>query len=155
MSKPEEIKKYGTVAHVLTGSNTVDQSEQLLDDAKTTAHKVGGIISKEAEEFEDRAKEAGKNISKSIHSGVNQVHTLWDKFAGNPRYWLSTLSAVNIALLGTAGYYGYQNRDQVKSWDKRVIGAIVVGVAAVLGGESFLSTKAVKKETKSTKKTTK
>lgn len=42
------------------------EAENILDEAKATANKVGDIISKEAEELEDRAKEAGKRYVASL-----------------------------------------------------------------------------------------
>ncbi|KAL4400097.1 hypothetical protein ACI68E_003012 [Malassezia pachydermatis] len=125
-----------------------DQAEHLLDEARAAASKVGEIISKEAEELEDRAKEAGKSISKSFDTSVKKFQSLWKDFSSNPKYWLSTLSVVNVAVVGAAGYFGYQNRNEIKTWDRKLLAAIAVGVAAVLGGESYAASKGAKKQLK-------
>lgn len=51
---------------------------------------------------------------------------------------VNNLTAVNVAVLGAAGYFGYQNRNQIKSQDQRLLGAVAVGIATLLGGERYV-----------------
>ncbi|WFD42355.1 Prohibitin-1, subunit of the prohibitin complex (Phb1p-Phb2p) [Malassezia psittaci] len=120
-----------------------EQAEHFIDDAKAAANKVGDYISKEAEDLQDKANEASKkyvahltsSLSKGLHDGLDRAKTYWEEFSSHPKYWLTTLSAVNVAVLGAAGYFGYQNRNQIKAQDQRLLGAVAVGIVTFLGGE--------------------
>ncbi|WFD02637.1 hypothetical protein MOBT1_001318 [Malassezia obtusa] len=125
-----------------------EHAEHFYDDAKAAANKVGDYISKEAEDLHDRANEAGKSISKGFQNGLDKAKSFWQDFSSHPKYWLTTLSVVNVAVLGAAGYFGYQNRNQIKSQDQRLLGAVAVGIATLLGGESYFATKYTKKQLK-------
>ncbi|KAF7327449.1 hypothetical protein MKEN_00323000 [Mycena kentingensis (nom. inval.)] len=45
----------------------------------------------------------------------------------------------NVAILGTAGYFAYQNWD--RSWDRRVVTAVSAGLATLSIGEGYLAEK--------------
>lgn len=101
---------------------------------------------KEAEEIEERAKEAGEScvplltsFSKCFSKTSKDLQEKWSKFSSSPRCWIPVLSAVNVAILGALGYVGYQNRSKVENADKRVLGAAAVGIATLLGGERCVS----------------
>ncbi|WFD25523.1 hypothetical protein MNAN1_000483 [Malassezia nana] len=125
-----------------------EQADHLLDEAKAAAHKVGDFVSKEAHEFEEHAKQAGKSLSKSFETGLGKAKEFVKKFSSNPKYWLSALSIGNAALIGAAGYFGYQNRGEIKSWDRRLLAAIAAGIVTFFGVESALVTKQAKKQLK-------
>ncbi|WFD18057.1 hypothetical protein MCAP1_000269 [Malassezia caprae] len=125
-----------------------EQAEHLLDEAKAAAHKVGDFVSKEAHELEEHAKQAGKSLSKNFETGFGKAKQILKDFSSNPKYWLSTLSVVNAALIGAAGYFGYQNRNEIKTWDRRLLAAIAAGVVTFFGAESALVTKQAKKQLK-------
>lgn len=72
----------------------------------------------------------------------------WNDFSSNPKYWLTTLSVVHVAVLGAAGYFGYQNRREIQTWDRKLLSAIAVGVAAFFGAEGFFVSKNAKKQLK-------
>lgn len=48
------------------------------------------------------------------------------------------LTPVNIAVLGAAGYFGYQNRNKIEAQDKKLLGAAAVGIVTILGGERYV-----------------
>ena len=58
------------------------------------------------------------------------------------------LTTVNAAVLGAAGYFGYQNRNEIKAQDQKLLGAAAVGIVTVLGSESYFATKYTKKQLK-------
>lgn len=58
------------------------------------------------------------------------------------------LTLVNAALIGAAGYFGYQNRNEIRTWDRRLLAAIAAGVVTFFGAESALVTKQAKKQLK-------
>lgn len=41
-------------------------------------------------------------------------------------------------MLGAAGYFGYQNRREIQTWDRKLLSAIAVGVAAFFGAEGYV-----------------
>lgn len=43
---------------------------------------------------------------------------------------------MNAALIAGVGVFAYNNQDQVKSWDRRLVSAVSVGVLTLLGGET-------------------
>lgn len=49
-----------------------------------------------------------------------------------------TFPAVNAVVLGAAGYFAYLHRNQVQTWDKKLLSAIAVGVATFVGGERYV-----------------
>jgi Tfp pilus assembly protein PilV len=49
------------------------------------------------------------------------------------------LLLVNIALIGGLGIFAYTNRENARSWDKRIVSAVTVGVLGLLGGQSYLA----------------
>ena len=49
------------------------------------------------------------------------------------------LTTVNAAVLGVAGYIGFQKRDEIKNWDRRLLASIAVGIATFVGGEGYVS----------------
>ncbi|WP_197323313.1 hypothetical protein, partial [Staphylococcus haemolyticus] len=46
------------------------------------------------------------------------------------------LTPVNVAVLGAAGYFGYQNRNKIEAQDKKLLGA--AGVGMLLGLVMFV-----------------
>lgn len=41
-------------------------------------------------------------------------------------------------MLGAAGYFGYQNRREIQTWDRKLLSAVAVGVAAFFGAEGYV-----------------
>lgn len=88
-----------TLTH-LPSSDAGEQAEHLLDEAKAAASKVGEMISKEAEELQDHAKEARKryvmpahrSLSKGFDKSLACAKDYFKHFSSTPKYWLTTLS---------------------------------------------------------------
>ena len=90
-------------------------------------------------------------MSHCISEASEILRNKWNGFSSRPVCWIPVLSAVNVALIGAAGFFGYKNRSTVESWDKRILAALAVGAATLLGGESFLAVTAAKKQCKNCK----
>ena len=78
------------------------------------------------------------SLCASFHSGLKKFRGAWDDFSSNPKYWLSTLSVVNVAVIGAASYFGYQNRNEIQKWDRRLLSAVIVGAATFFGAEGYV-----------------
>ena len=78
------------------------------------------------------------SLCSSVSSGWKKIHGAWNNFSSNPKYWLSTLSVVNVAVIGAASYFGYQNRNEIQKWDRRLLSAAIVGAATFFGAEGYV-----------------
>ena len=78
------------------------------------------------------------SLCASVNSGMKKFQAGWNDFSSNPKYWLSTLSVVNVAVIGAASYFGYRNRNEIQKWDRRLLSAVIVGAATFFGAEGFV-----------------
>lgn len=94
----------------------------------------------EAKELEGRAADAAKRGEKKAHKAYDdtskQVSKYWTTFSSDPKYWLPTLGLINVALVAGVGIFAYNNQNEVKSWDRRLVSAVSVGVLSLFGGEA-------------------
>jgi hypothetical protein len=47
----------------------------------------------------------------------------------------SLFPSVNVALIAGLGFFAYKNKDNARSWDKRIVSAVSVGVFGLVGGQ--------------------
>ena len=78
------------------------------------------------------------SLCSSVSSGWKKIHGAWNNFSSNPKYWLSTLSVVNVAVIGAASYFGCRNRNEIQKWDRRLLSAAIVGAATFFGAEGYV-----------------
>jgi len=80
------------------------------------------------QEEERRAKEEGALIYRHLHEQILRPGTLG-----------GLLGVINLAILGTVGYFSYENWD--RSWDRRTVSAVSAGLLTLSVGEGFLAEK--------------
>ncbi|KAJ6586806.1 hypothetical protein DFH09DRAFT_1141578 [Mycena vulgaris] len=80
------------------------------------------------QEEERRAKEEGALIYRHAREQILRPGTLG-----------GLLGLINLALLGTVGYFSYENWN--KSWDRRVVSAVSAGLLTLSMGEGFIAEK--------------
>lgn len=56
-------------------------------------------------------------------------------------------ATVNLALLGGLGYFVYKEGDRRKTWDRRVVSAVSVGVFSLLGVQGYFAADTARKQT--------
>ncbi|PWN31862.1 uncharacterized protein FA14DRAFT_182649 [Meira miltonrushii] len=105
----------------------------------------------EAKDLEGRAADAAKRGEKKAHKAYDdtskQVSQYWSTFSSDPKYWLPTLGFINVALVAGVGIFAYNNQNEVKSWDRRLVSAVSVGVLSLFGGEAYLATQKAREQT--------
>ncbi|CEH14547.1 hypothetical protein CBOM_02383 [Ceraceosorus bombacis] len=130
--------------HIRTES--AEEADKAIQRARAEAERA----QKEAKDLAERAKKqagkAEKRVSKAASDASKQVGAFWQKFSSEPAYWASTLGAVNVALLGGIGIYAYANRDQARSWDRRLVSGAAVGILSLLGLQSYAATEAARRQ---------
>ncbi|GLB37165.1 hypothetical protein LshimejAT787_0402160 [Lyophyllum shimeji] len=73
-----------------------------------------------------RAKEEGTLVYKHLREQVLR-----------PGFLGGLVGLVNVAVLGTVGYFSYINWDK-PTWDRRIVSAVTVGLLTLWGGEGYL-----------------
>ncbi|KAJ7078947.1 hypothetical protein B0H15DRAFT_859876 [Mycena belliarum] len=80
------------------------------------------------QEEERRAKEEGAVLYRHAREQILRPGTLG-----------GLVGIINLAILGTVGYFSYENWD--RSWDRRVVSAVSAGLLTLSVGEGFLAEK--------------
>ncbi|KAJ7188407.1 hypothetical protein C8R46DRAFT_1054689 [Mycena filopes] len=80
------------------------------------------------QEEERRAKEEGAVIYRHLREQILRPKTLG-----------GLLGFINVAILATVGYFGYENWD--RTWDRRTVSAVSAGLLTLSVGEGFLAEK--------------
>jgi len=78
------------------------------------------------QEEERRAKEEGAVIYRHLREQILRPGTLG-----------GLVGVINLAILGTIGYFSYENWD--RTWDRRMVSAVSAGLLALSVGEGFLA----------------
>ena len=78
------------------------------------------------------------SLCSSVRSGWKKIQGAGKLFSSMPQEWLSAVSVVNGAGIGAASYFGYQNRNEIQKWDRRLLSAVIVGAATFFGAEGFV-----------------
>jgi len=107
--------------------------DALSEKAKAAYNKM----SKEAQEdWHKTSKEAKKAWEEAKNSDVG-------KELQKPKVWGSLLGIANLAVFGSVVYYTYANWHKPR-WDRRLVSATVVGVAAWFGLQGYAGLTAMK-----------
>ncbi|KAK0522942.1 hypothetical protein OC834_006086 [Tilletia horrida] len=125
-----------------------DAAKQAEQRARETAQHAEKRAREEASKLQDKAhaakedakdglRKAEKKVSKAADDASRQAKKSWAEFSSDPKKWASSLGAVNLAILGGLGIAAYAQRDTIKTWDRRTIGTIVAGIAAVIGVQAY------------------
>ncbi|KAF8973366.1 hypothetical protein BDZ97DRAFT_1780930 [Flammula alnicola] len=86
-------------------------------------------------EGQRKAKKEGTLIFRHLHEQIMRPGVLG-----------GMVGLVNAALLGSLGYMSYKNWN--KTWDRRVVSAISVGILVLWGGEGFVAEKYARSATR-------
>ncbi|PWN48249.1 hypothetical protein IE53DRAFT_319775 [Violaceomyces palustris] len=117
----------------------LDQAEEFAKGASAKLDKATKDgrerLEKGVDELRKKGKEEGKKIRKAAREAEKNIESYWKTFSSDPKYWGPALGAINAALLGGLGLFAYIHKEQVKTWDKRLISAVSVGVLGLLGGQ--------------------
>ncbi|UZJ56121.1 hypothetical protein CBS101457_005441 [Exobasidium rhododendri] len=123
--------------------NIKTDSGEKIKEAEKAIKKEMAAFEKQAKEAEVKAKKAAKKAEKKLEKayddGSKQAKDAWFRFSNDPNIWAPTLGAINVALLAGVGIFAFKNKDNARSWDKRIVSAVTVGVLGLLGGQSYLA----------------
>ena len=131
-------------------------AKQFADKAEKEASKFGDKaqkfakdsrkeLEKDAEYLRKKGGEEAKKLKKAAHEAGEEIESFWNKFSSNPDYWVPTLAAVNVAVIGGVGLFAL-NSDNAHRWDKRVVSAVSVGILTLLGGQGYWAAETARKQ---------
>ncbi|KAK9898627.1 hypothetical protein P389DRAFT_167152 [Cystobasidium minutum MCA 4210] len=123
-------------------SKAYAQGEKKLEKGKEEASKEYAELSEKAKRAYDRLSEEGKkDWQKLSKESKKKWEEAKNSDAGQelqkPEVWGSLLGLANLAVTGTTIYFAYKNRNKPR-WDRRVVSATVIGLAAWFGVQGYL-----------------
>lgn len=110
---------------------TEEKAKSAADKAEKEAKKAGDKISKEA-------KKAGDKISKEAKAAKIKSAEWYEQVKEvvlRPGVAGGLAGAFNVAVLGTIGYFSYQNWN--RPWDRRIVVGVVAGLIGLSGLEGY------------------
>lgn len=141
-------------------TQTSDAAQKAYEDAKREAEKLEAEAKREGKKLQAQGKKFEKEAGKRLKKTGEEAKNLWNTFSSEPKYWLPALGAseshimaslstvgegtdscslaVNAALLAGVGVFAYTNRENAKTWDRRLVSAVTVGILGLLGGERWV-----------------
>ncbi|GJN90290.1 hypothetical protein Rhopal_003298-T1 [Rhodotorula paludigena] len=139
-----ELKQAKSTASA-EAEKAADKGEEILDDVKRKGKQLekdaAGAYQKgkeEIKEFADKAEREAKKDAKKLQRKASEVEREGRALAKQHPYAASGLVGVtNLLLVAVPAYFAYKHWNEPR-WDRRVVSAVGVGLAAIFGAEGAL-----------------